>query len=534
MQLDIPDKIKLELFEEFDFLKGYIANQDLDRWTNPSYPPHVYSSLLKKLKLIFDEIPEEDQNEYKHSGIRENIEKLSHAIKVGEEKLKNKAQSLNDFSIKLKAVIRNEIGANCWLYINENGVFQPYLIRSIEYRPKTSHNDRAYVTVSLSSRESNKAFSIDSDDMRSAHKDPSEWLSLRNIYFEKPEYLEAYREREKDFYDKREMQAKQFLYRGKKYINDDVYSRTNGKYDDEDSHRYGHTNNRKSTTSFLSSEFSMDGELQENPWKCMINMFDLGEHKFVSLPTFHLDLYEYDDSIEKKLVLPEDHKDLIDILLTDDIKNLEGGDIIEGKGTGTLILSKGSAGLGKTATAEVYSEKQKLPIYSVHSGQLGTKGDSIEKVLKVVFERSERWGCILLIDEADVYIRKRDNDVNHNAIVATFLRTMEYYKGTMFMTTNRLNDVDEAIESRCTAILRYELPDNEMSKKLWRLFASQFKLEVSDETLETVQEKFGPMSGRDIKNITMLANKYSTAKQLKEVTVKEYELCGLFRGKISV
>src|SRR3546814_2642760 len=57
--------------------------------------------------------------------------------------------------------------------------------------------------------------------------------------------------------------------------------------------------------------------------------------------------------------------------------------------------------------------------------------------------------CSSDLDEADVYIRCRDNDLEHNAIVAEFLRTLEYFNGLLFMTTNRINDVDDAILSRC-------------------------------------------------------------------------------------
>lgn len=36
--------------------------------------------------------------------------------------------------------------------------------------------------------------------------------------------------------------------------------------------------------------------------------------------------------------------------------------------------------------------------------------------------RAQRWGAVMLIDEADVYIRKRNDDIAANAVVGVFAR----------------------------------------------------------------------------------------------------------------
>ena len=154
----------------------------------------------------------------------------------------------------------------------------------------------------------------------------------------------------------------------------------------------------------------------------------------------NLTSYEYKPELREKLILPTQHRELIDILTAD--MNVLMEDIVEGKSGGTTILCKGAPGLGKTLTAEVYSEVVGKPLYRVHSGQLGITAASVEQNLSEILRRAARWDAILLLDEADVYIRCRDNDLQHNAIVAEFLRTLEYFKGLLFMTTNRVGDVD--------------------------------------------------------------------------------------------
>jgi SpoVK/Ycf46/Vps4 family AAA+-type ATPase len=173
--------------------------------------------------------------------------------------------------------------------------------------------------------------------------------------------------------------------------------------------------------------------------------------------------------LRDKLVLPQAHRDLIDILTAD--RNFLMEDIVEGKSGGTTILCKGAPGLGKTLTAEVYAEVVGKPLYRVHSGQLGVTAGSVEANLSKILQRAARWDSVLLLDEADVYIRRRDNDLQHNAIVAEFLRTLEYFNGLLFMTTNRVADIDDAILSRCIAIIQFETPTKEQAAQLWKSLA---------------------------------------------------------------
>src|SRR6185295_19284784 len=103
--------------------------------------------------------------------------------------------------------------------------------------------------------------------------------------------------------------------------------------------------------------------------------------------------------------------------------------IVAGKTGGTIVFCTGEPGTGKTLTGEVFSEVIKRPLYVVQCSQLGTDEEELEKQLKKVLRRAQRWGAILLIDEADVYVRERGDDIQQNAIVGVFLRVLEYYRG---------------------------------------------------------------------------------------------------------
>jgi hypothetical protein len=263
------------------------------------------------------------------------------------------------------------------------------------------------------------------------------------------------------------------------------------------------------------------------PLHCYVHLFHLEWHRNIWVHVQHMTEYRYQPELRDKLVLPGHHRDLIDILTSN--MNVFVQDFVPGKSGGTTILCQGAPGLGKTLTAEVYSEVVGKPLYRVHSGQLGTTAASVGATLSGILRRAMRWEAILLLDEADVYIRKRDNDLEHNAIVAEFLRTLEYFNGLLFMTTNRVGDVDDAILSRCIATIHYETPPKLDAIRLWKLLADQFGADLSDELIEVLTTAYPHASGRDMKELLKLVTRYCKAKQIVP-SEEAFRVCALFRG----
>ncbi|MDB5935385.1 MAG: ATPase family associated with various cellular [Massilia sp.] len=263
------------------------------------------------------------------------------------------------------------------------------------------------------------------------------------------------------------------------------------------------------------------------PLHCYVHLFHLEWHQNIWVHVQHMTEYRYQPDLRDKLVLPAHHRDLIDILTSN--MNVFVQDFVPGKSGGTTILCQGAPGLGKTLTAEIYSEVVGKPLYRVHSGQLGTTAASVGATLSTILRRAMRWEAIILLDEADVYIRRRDNDLEHNAIVAEFLRTLEYFNGLLFMTTNRIGDVDDAILSRCIATIHYETPPKPDAVRLWKLLAEQFGADLNDDLVEALTVAYPTASGRDIKELLKLATRYCKAKGIP-LSQDAFRLCALFRG----
>lgn len=248
----------------------------------------------------------------------------------------------------------------------------------------------------------------------------------------------------------------------------------------------------------------------ELPVHFTLTCFDLRRSARVRLHIGATTDYVYDTTLGEKLILPNDVRDLVGMLVN---SRSAFKDAIANKGGGAAILCAGPPGVGKTLTAEVYSEVMKKPLYSVQAAQLGIGEKTLEKNLLKVFKRSERWGAILLIDEADVYVMRRGESVSQNAIVATFLRVLEYHQGILFFTTNRADLVDDAIASRCIARIDYRIPHPKDQARIWRVMADANEVELSDDLITSIVAEHGDLSGRDIKNVMKLARLISKTKK---------------------
>lgn len=263
------------------------------------------------------------------------------------------------------------------------------------------------------------------------------------------------------------------------------------------------------------------------PVHAFVLMFHLDLHHYVWVHVDDMEPYAYRPALKGKLVLPPEQTDLIDILTAE--MDVLMDDIVEGKSGGTTVLCAGPPGVGKTLTAEVYSEIIRRPLYRVHSGQLGLNVTQMESSLKDVLTRAQRWGAVMLIDEADVYIKRREDDMTMNAVVGVFLRVLEYFNGLLFLTTNRVDDIDEAIVSRCIALIRYHPPDRASRARIWQVMAEQFGLAVDDAVIEALAGLFPDASGRDIKGLAKLTAKYCSQKGLPP-TIEAFQRCSIFRG----
>ncbi|KAE8321383.1 hypothetical protein BDV39DRAFT_17554 [Aspergillus sergii] len=99
------------------------------------------------------------------------------------------------------------------------------------------------------------------------------------------------------------------------------------------------------------------------------------------------------------------------------------------------------------------------------------------------------WDCILLLDEADVFLSQRSHsDLQRNALVSVFLRVLEYYSGIIFLTTNRVGNIDEAIKSRLHMSLYYPPLNANQTQAIWKINLERLRLIEEERSKATSKE----------------------------------------------
>ncbi|KAI1170520.1 hypothetical protein F4777DRAFT_591880 [Nemania sp. FL0916] len=196
-------------------------------------------------------------------------------------------------------------------------------------------------------------------------------------------------------------------------------------------------------------------------------------------------------------------------LISNQIEAEKSTDLITGKGNGLTMLLHDGPSTGKTLMAESVAEIAGKPLYPVACGEMGTDPEEVESYscdllhsLESVLEIGKTWQCVVLLDEADVFLEQRGmEDLRRNALVSVFLRVLEYYDGILILRSNRL-------------ALHYESLSDEQRRLVWSNFISRLE-DLKEEAInfDNLRDNLGKLvkyklNGRQIRNIITTARQY--------------------------
>ncbi|KAI9704067.1 MAG: hypothetical protein M1820_005689 [Bogoriella megaspora] len=250
-----------------------------------------------------------------------------------------------------------------------------------------------------------------------------------------------------------------------------------------------------------------------------IKGYNLRRKKWYDLLADNISDVKWNKEAFSKVVIDRRARDLIRALVSKQLAGEVSTDLIEGKGNGLILLFHGSPGTGKTLTAESVAEIAEKPLYRVTCGDVGTQAEDVEKYLESVFHLGKLWDCVVLLDEADVFLEQRSlEDLQRNALVSVFLRMLEYYEGILVLTSNRVGIFDEAFKSRIQLALHYPALGQYQRLRVWENFLDRLEsfnddlidiADLRDKLEELAKEK---MNGRQIRNALTTARQYAEWK----------------------
>jgi len=198
------------------------------------------------------------------------------------------------------------------------------------------------------------------------------------------------------------------------------------------------------------------------------------------------------------------------------------------------------------------AEFTEKPLVALRVSSLLTEERGFSNSISKFLGYADRLGAILLLDEADVILESRSfEDIKRNGMVsgkspsegfsiisadhrAAFLRTLEYFNGIMFMTTNRIGTMDPAFQSRIQYATEYTTLSVASRRKIWKMFIE--RLENRDSREELLEDmdylKKLDLNGRQIRNAMKLA--YSLAIQESRAMSGEKSGCPIKRIPLKV
>ncbi|ARN23408.1 ATP-binding protein [Piscinibacter gummiphilus] len=127
------------------------------------------------------------------------------------------------------------------------------------------------------------------------------------------------------------------------------------------------------------------------------------------------------------------------------------------KGFGTLCFH-GPPGTGKTALAEHIAQQLQRPLMIRQASDLASKfvGETEQNMARM-FEEAQSEQAVLLLDEADSFLRSRRMAERNYEVteVNEMLQGMERFSGVFICTTNLFDELDEAALRRFTFKVRF-------------------------------------------------------------------------------
>ncbi|OHF02950.1 ATPase [Colletotrichum orchidophilum] len=202
---------------------------------------------------------------------------------------------------------------------------------------------------------------------------------------------------------------------------------------------------------------------------------------------------QWNDGAYESLVLEPKQKDIVKALVESHKYHATESidDVIQGKGKGLVAVLHGPPGTGKTLTAEGISELLKCPLYMVSAGELGTDSRYLETELQKILDICHAWGAILLLDEADVFLEKRNlHEISRNAL--TF---------------------DDAFQSRIHIALRYDSLAQKAKESIFKIFVERVRVLEKVDLKPFTKDDYKSLAKHDL-NGRQIKNTVRTAQAL--------------------
>lgn len=175
-----------------------------------------------------------------------------------------------------------------------------------------------------------------------------------------------------------------------------------------------------------------------------------------------------------------------------------------------VINMYGPPGTGKTMCAHAIANKLNKKLLALNYSEIESKylGEAA-KNLKKAFDTATQTSSVLFFDEADSFLGKRVQNVNHssdqalNSLRSQMLILLEEHEGVVVFATNLVANFDSAFNSRIQKHIRFELPNKEARAMIIKKQIPErlpLEKQLKEEDFLSASDFAEGLSGREIKN----------------------------------
>lgn len=198
------------------------------------------------------------------------------------------------------------------------------------------------------------------------------------------------------------------------------------------------------------------------------------------------------------------------------------GEVVQ-YGRGMTFLFYGPPGTGKTWAANCIAKAFAKDLLTIGAAEIQTsEPGGANRNIQQAFGDAKKSGKILFIDECDSLITSR-NDVGMilGGEINTLLTEIEKTDGVVILATNRIENLDEALERRISLIVEFPEPDYDQRVKIWQVLLPK-KLPLAKViTPEKLAE--WKLTGGQIKNVLLQSARLALADKADKVEVHHVE-----------
>lgn len=188
----------------------------------------------------------------------------------------------------------------------------------------------------------------------------------------------------------------------------------------------------------------------------------------------------------------------------------------------------GESGTGKTMAAHAIANELGKEILFVDYAEIESKyvGETAKNI-KQLFETAKDLDAVIIFDEADALLSKRvtdmrsSTDVSVNQTRSVLLNILNDYTGVVIFTTNFIQNFDPAFIRRIRYQIKFNLPNEELRQKLWRMYIPEEL--PTDLDIDDIAKRYDGISGSDIANAVFSAA--TKAARTEQSVVEGHYFC---------